>query len=103
MEDFLEKIDKKDLKLIMLFGSLAKGTFTQHSDIDLLCVYEKEFTDQRERFMHTYQFSKGIVQPKTISWSELKENLLNDNSFMHHIFKEGIKLYNKIPENKLNS
>jgi hypothetical protein len=53
--------------------------------------------------MHTYQFSKGIVQPKTISWSELKENLLNDNSFMQHIFKEGIKLYNKIPENKLNS
>lgn len=101
LEDFLNRIDKDELKLIVLFGSLPKGTYTQHSDIDVLCVYDKEFKDLRERFLQSYQCSSGLVQPKTITFSEFKKSLLEGNSFLHHILEEGIILYCKIKNDKL--
>ncbi|MFO8018548.1 MAG: nucleotidyltransferase domain-containing protein [Promethearchaeia archaeon] len=101
LENFINAIEKENLKLILLFGSLAIGTYTQRSDIDVLCVYDKEFTDRRERFLQSYKYSEGLVQPKTITFSELKKNLLQGNSFLHHIFSEGYILYNTIPERQL--
>ncbi|MGV9198616.1 MAG: nucleotidyltransferase domain-containing protein [Promethearchaeia archaeon] len=101
LEDFLTTLEKRDLKLVLLFGSLAKGTYTQHSDIDILCVYDKKFEDRRKRFLQSYRYSDGLVQPKTITLSELKENLLKGNSFLHHLFDEGYILYNIISEKQL--
>lgn len=101
LEDFLQKIEKKDLKLVLLFGSLVKGTYTQFSDIDVLCVFETEFKNRRERFMHSYQYSKGLVQTKTLTLSELKKGLLEGNSFIHHVINEGIILYNQIDKEKI--
>jgi predicted nucleotidyltransferase len=48
LEDFLNRIDKDEFKLIILFGSLSKGTYTQPSDVDVLYVYDKKFKDLRE-------------------------------------------------------
>ena len=42
LELFINRINKEDLKLILLYGSLAKGMYTQYSDIDVLCVFDKE-------------------------------------------------------------
>ncbi|MEJ2249466.1 MAG: nucleotidyltransferase domain-containing protein [Candidatus Lokiarchaeota archaeon] len=103
LEDFLNDIDKENLSLVVLFGSLTKGTFTQHSDIDMLCVYDKEFKDMRERFLQSYRFSKGLVQPETITLQEFKDNLSEGNSFLYHILDEGYILYNKILESTLKS
>lgn len=38
IDDFLVKISKFRPKVIILFGSLVKGEYTQNSDIDLLIV-----------------------------------------------------------------
>jgi len=100
---FIERIGKENLKLILLFGSLAKGTFTQYSDIDVLCVFDKEFSDLKERFLYSYQYSDGLVQPKTISLDEFKQGIIEGNSFLHSILQEGIILYNKIPEDSLRT
>jgi len=101
LEQFLERIDKEYLKLIMLYGSLSKGRFTQYSDIDVLCVFDYTFSDMKERFMISYKFSDGLVQPKNISLDELKRGLLGGNSFLHSVFAEGIMLYNTIPKEDL--
>jgi len=99
---FIERIEKDTLKFIMLYGSLAKGTYTQHSDIDVLCVFDKKFSDLRERFLISYKYSEGLVQPKTLSYNEFKEGLIKGNSFLHSILQDGIILFNKIPEDNLD-
>ncbi|TFG01427.1 MAG: nucleotidyltransferase domain-containing protein [Promethearchaeota archaeon] len=94
---FLKRIEKEKPELILLYGSLAKGTFTQFSDIDVLCVFDLEFSDLRERFLHSYKYSDGIVQPKTLSYKEFKEGVIHGNSFLYSILKDGIILYSRIP------
>lgn len=97
LEKFVKKItETADPVLLLLFGSLARKHYTQFSDIDLLCVFDMDFQDHKERFLHSYQFSDGIVQTKTLSLSELKNGLLEGNSFLHLIFEEGILIHYKI-------
>jgi predicted nucleotidyltransferase len=101
LELFINRINKEDLKLILLYGSLAKGTYTQYSDIDVLCVFDKEFSDLKERFLTSYKYSEGLVQPKTLSYEEFKKGLKSGNSFLHGIIRDSFILFNKIPEDKL--
>lgn len=101
LERFLEKIDKEYLKIILLYGSLSKGRFTQYSDTDVLCVFDYSFSNMKERFMISYKYSDGLVQPKNISLKELKQGLLEGNSFLHSVFAEGLLLYNTIPKDEL--
>jgi len=101
LELFINRIEKENLKLILLYGSLAKGTYTQYSDIDVLCVFDKEFSDLKERFLTSYKYSDGLVQPKTLSYDEFKIGLKTGNSFIHSIIQDSFILFNKIPEDKL--
>jgi len=100
---FLKRIKKEKPELLLLFGSLVKGTFTQFSDIDVLCVFNLEFSDLQERFLHSYKYSDGIVQPKTLSYNEFKERVIQGNSFLHSILKDGIILHSKIPLDDLET
>ncbi|MBO3840050.1 MAG: nucleotidyltransferase domain-containing protein, partial [Candidatus Brockarchaeota archaeon] len=40
MQDFLRQVEKLEPKLIILFGSHARGDFTEESDIDICVVAE---------------------------------------------------------------
>ncbi|MHA1294265.1 MAG: nucleotidyltransferase domain-containing protein [Promethearchaeota archaeon] len=101
LKTFINRIEKEKLKFILLYGSLAKGTYTQYSDIDVLCVYNKEFNNRKERFLISYKYSDGLVQPKNLSYEEFKTALKEGNSFIHSIIQDGIILFNKIAEDKL--
>ena len=103
LKSFINQIEKDGLKLLLLYGSLAKGTYTQHSDIDVLCVYDRVFSSMKERFLSAYKFSEGIVQPKTITYKELENGLKEGNSFLHGIFQHGIILFSTIPDELLNN
>jgi len=50
----LEKIYSNKLKDIVLYGSYARGDFTDGSDIDLIILLEdmEEFVDERERYFN---------------------------------------------------
>jgi len=87
--------------LIILFGSLAKGNYTQFSDIDVLCVYDKFFTNNKERFLYSYKYSRGIVQTKTLSLNEFKQGLMDGNKFLHQIVSEGLILFSEIESEKM--
>ena len=101
LQTFINRIEKETLKFVLLYGSLAKGTYTQYSDIDVLCVYDREFNDLRERFLFSYKYSEGLVQPKNISYEEFKKGLMEGNPFLHSILQDGIIIFNKIPEDNL--
>ncbi|MHA1372205.1 MAG: HEPN domain-containing protein [Promethearchaeota archaeon] len=97
LEAFLKRIKKDRVIFILLYGSLAKSRFTQYSDIDVLCVHDREFSDLRERFLASYKYSDGLVQTKTLTFDEFKNGLLTGNSFLHGIIRDGIILFSKIP------
>jgi predicted nucleotidyltransferase len=102
LEIFLQRIENENPELLMLFGSLARGNYTQNSDIDILCIFNQEFKTPEERFLKAYRHSDGIVQTKTLSLNEFRSGLEQGNSFLHKIVEEGYILYSKIPDNDLN-
>ncbi|MHA1974054.1 MAG: nucleotidyltransferase domain-containing protein [Candidatus Hodarchaeales archaeon] len=101
LDDFLQKIIDEKPSLILLFGSLARNDYTSRSDIDVLCVFDRNFSNLKERFLTSYQYSSGIVQTKTLSLEELENGLKNGNSFLHSIFKYGFVLYSSIDLKKV--
>jgi predicted nucleotidyltransferase len=103
LKTFMNRIEKdNNLKLVLLYGSLAKGSYTQHSDIDVLCVFDKKFNNTEERFLASYKYSDGLVQPKNLSYQEFKHSLRKGNSFLYSICKDGFILYSKIPMETLD-
>jgi hypothetical protein len=101
IESFINKILNEGIKFLLLYGSLAKGNYTQYSDIDILCVFDTDFTDPKERFMAAYRHSDGIIQPKSLSYNEFKKGILEGNSFLHSIIEYGIIIYSEISEEDL--
>jgi len=74
----------------ILFGSYAKGTATEHSDIDL-CFFSDSFENQdpidvlKTLFRMTWKY-KGIdIEPHAYPTSELE----NDNPFIKEILRTG--------------
>lgn len=102
--DFVVKIEKEEsLCIIILFGSLVRGDYTQYSDIDVLCVFDKSFASDKERFLQSYQYSNGLVQTKTLSLQEFEQGLKNGNSFLHLIIEEGVIIHSKIEQETIKS
>jgi len=59
LEGFLAELKRRfEPSAVVLFGSLARGDFTQHSDIDVLVVLPREVA-----WEEVYRFSQGMVQP----------------------------------------
>ncbi len=101
--NFIDKIlENTNPVLVLLYGSLAKGTYTQKSDIDILCVYDMEF-DNYNRFHYVYRYSEGIVQPTVMSVTEFNKLLYSGDSFLLSILIDGIVLYTTLNIDKINS
>ena len=89
--------------LIVVFGSLPNANYTQYSDIDVLCVFDRDFNSYQERFIIAYRHSDGIVQPKSLTLNEFRQGLLEGNNFLHHIISNGFTVFSKIKEAQINS
>jgi predicted nucleotidyltransferase len=84
-------------KSIVLFGSVANGTASLDSDIDLLVIWDeaKDIPNMKRRLMLRQII--GIVESPldllTCTSDELRIALNDENSFTSHIVKEGEVLY----------
>ena len=85
--------DAMSIDRVFLFGSYAKGTATEQSDIDL-CFFSHSFENQPSIDIMTQLFRltrkyKGIdIEPRGYSISELE----NDNPFIKEILQTGLEL-----------
>jgi len=85
-----------DVKVIILYGSFARGEYTSRSDIDLLILTTKRET-QREVQNKIIKLESEIdrnIQPTVRTISELQKT---DSGLLQNIFKEGKILYLKEP------
>jgi len=84
VERFVENVRPLNPRLVLLFGSLAKGDFTQHSDADVLVVLE-----QPVDWETVYRCSDGVVQPVVVTWEEAIARIEEGEPFFHEILTEG--------------
>ena len=103
--NIIEEIKMKILqginpRVIILFGSMARGTGNEHSDINLLVVWDEESELSNVKRRLILRKLIGIIEKPidiiTCNTNELKEALEDKNSFTSQIFKEGEVLYGRL-------
>lgn len=88
IERFVERVKRLDPLLVLLFGSVAAGDFTQYSDADVLVVFE-----QAVDWDTVYACSDGIVQPVVKTLDELLAQIAAGEPFFCEIVEQGQVLF----------
>lgn len=89
----MDRIDKTNIKKIILFGSLAKGRVTLTSDIDLVII-----RNTKQRFLNRlgaiYKQIKPNIAVDILVYTPQEINKMKHwNSFIKRVFREGKVLY----------
>lgn len=97
LNELIEKIriSYPIIKKIILYGSKARGDFTEESDIDLLFITEKPLDKQEKYeifdFLSGIEFKYNVLSSALfINEEELKEK---ERSLLREIKKDGITLW----------
>jgi len=88
VECFVEQVRRLDPLLVLLFGSVATGEFTQYSDADVLIVFEHPVDWET-----VYACSDGIVQPVVKTRDELTAQVAAGTPFLCETIEEGQVLF----------
>ena len=92
-KNFAREMKSEKIKLMMLFGSVARGDDHQHSDIDILVIsnYHNEIWPKIQNIIGETVTNDGEL----LSVHVMPENVFNetkDYSFLTNVLKEGIVL-----------
>ena len=92
-KNFAKRVKSDKIKLMMLFGSVARGDYRPDSDIDILVVsnYRKEIWPEISLIIADTILEEGEL----LSVHMISENMFNetkDYSFLTNVLKEGIIL-----------
>jgi uncharacterized protein len=87
LDAFLERVRVFDPDAVILFGSLARGDFTQHSDADVL-VIASPIPD----WVEVYACGEGWVQPVVRTLDEVLHLVGLPEPFYLEILEDGILL-----------
>jgi predicted nucleotidyltransferase len=99
--NYVEQCIKKDVILILLFGSRAKRDFHKDSDIDILIVSKNLSHDVRERASDFFSDSLP-VQPFVMTPAELFERIDKLDFLVFDAFEDGLLLYSDMDMDTVN-
>lgn len=97
-KQFTRRINKSNILSIILFGSVATGEITEMSDIDILVIYDKNYTSVKknvDELTDKYLDEEILISPIILSKKEVKNMLNNFDSFILRVENEGKILYGK--------
>jgi len=80
-------------RLIMLYGSYARGDFTEFSDVDVCVVAENLPEDVFERRSLSGLYKVENLRPIGYYPNEFLEELRKPNLFLYDVLTEGIVIY----------
>lgn len=90
LDRYLSELKQElDLKLVILFGSLARGDWMESSDIDLLIVSDELSDDPAENFV---RLKRGCVEPHGFSTKKFLEELERPNLLILDALEYGKRL-----------
>jgi predicted nucleotidyltransferase len=94
-KEFSEGLEKKHIRNIILIGSVARGDFTERSDIDVLVLYSRTKPEDavRERVEALTDDYDVTIVPVYLSITEVKDRMRRADQFILNVLEEGGVLY----------
>lgn len=90
VEEFVQRVAVRKPLVVLLFGSLATGQFTQHSDADVLIIFKRPVD-----WMAVYRCSTGRVQPLVRELGEALREIEAGNTLLIEAVEDGIPLLDR--------
>ncbi len=102
ISEFVKESTKKyknKIDEILLFGSVARGNYTNESDIDILVITNRDRYDMLRK-LSEISFDimlkyRNYISVKTLSAEEFNKLQRMNSSFIRNILKEGVILYER--------
>ncbi len=92
IDKYLNRLKSNELKVnsVYLFGSFAKGTFHEDSDIDLAIVFDvvKNIFETEVTLMALRKGDETLIEPHVFE----KDDFTGYNPFVSEILRYGIKI-----------
>jgi len=91
LKKIVERLKKDEsIRLILLFGSMARGDIGSESDIDLIIVKEtdKKFLDRLDEFYEDADIAMDLLVYTPDEFERMKKR-----SFIKRVSEEGVILY----------
>ena len=95
-EDIVTLSDK-NIQLVILFGSVARGEWTKSSDIDVLVVTSRE-ENEVTSILNKAKIDAGIlieIQPISTTMGKFTEGFRKKTEFYNELWKDRVVLYNE--------
>jgi hypothetical protein len=93
VEEFLRQVERLKPKLIVLFGSYARGVFTEESDIDVCVVAEGLPQNVFERRSLSGLYKVSNLRAVGYFPEEFLEELEKPNFFLYDVLEDGLIVY----------
>ncbi len=93
----LTDIFQKNMSMIILYGSVARGEATNESDIDIAIIIKNEMDDQTKRRFISWAADMDIRHERVFSIVDIKEDNMKKWErvlpFYQNVRKEGVVLW----------
>lgn len=88
---------EREIQIIILFGSVARGEWTKNSDVDLLSVISKKSKSIISVLDKVKVDVSPLlkISPVSVSINKFKEGLKNRSEFYEYLWRDRIVLYNE--------
>ena len=91
LQKIAEALDRYRVRLVILFRSMARGDYTDESDIDILIVADNIPNDPREAYQITREVTELIdprIQPIALKTESFLKKLEKENTFITEILED---------------
>jgi len=102
LEDYLSELRKiygSHLRSVILYGSYARGDFTQDSDVDIMILVDlteeemEQYSDELAEVGFDYNVTHGIWMMPVVKNQDHFRRWEKVYPFYENVQKEGVKLY----------
>jgi len=90
LKELCERYKVLGLKLLILYGSYARGDYTNESDIDILVVADKLPTDPRQAYEKLIVIDRPEISPIGFNTMVFLEKLSRGDPFILEAIEDGI-------------
>ncbi|MEM1538154.1 MAG: nucleotidyltransferase domain-containing protein [Candidatus Nezhaarchaeales archaeon] len=95
LKKFVEDVERLKPRAILLFGSYARGDFTESSDIDVCVIAENLPSDELQRRTMKGLYSTPKVRAVGFYPEEFLDYLRSLRLFAYDVISEGIPIYDE--------